>query len=140
MNPPPDEIKPAPNRLGKIFFVLVLPACVAGLAFGALVVWGPADGPCKKIFLQASSSFKKFIRSNALLNKIGPETTITCRGVTLDTGNNPLAILDDQTVGIGQIFNGVKVIDITSSYVLIEHQGETRRLALGEKFTFSTNN
>lgn len=133
MNPPLDEKTIVENRSKRVLIVLFLLICLAGLTFGSLVVWGPADGPCKRLFSKAAVSVKKLTRSSTLLKRAGTGDAVTCRGVTLDVNNNALAIMDDQTLGIGQMHKGIKIIDITSSYVLVQYQGETRRLELGEK-------
>ncbi|MBM4152910.1 MAG: hypothetical protein FJ220_05245 [Kiritimatiellaceae bacterium] len=60
---------------------------------------------------------------------------LICRSVTLDADHNPLAILDNRAVAIGETYRGVKVVDITSGYVLVDIQGKRERLVVGGSLT-----
>jgi hypothetical protein len=78
-------------------------------------------------------------RKQPLFEKTTPakpsSSTVVCQGTILSKGYGPIAIINGQPAKTGSLINGVKIVEITASNVLIECRGKTRRLSPGDSFT-----
>jgi hypothetical protein len=89
---------------------------------------------------QSSSSEVAFGGFSKLSNKIDSDrqkfsdVAIICQGTIIRENGKSLAMINGHTATVGGTINGVRILKITSSNVLIECNGETRWIAPGERF------
>ncbi|NOU36742.1 MAG: hypothetical protein HOO88_08230 [Kiritimatiellaceae bacterium] len=130
-------LKSTPAWLKRSLLVLLFASAAGGFFFCARLVRTSTTGipavlskkPIQKSkFSGLQSFFEKAVPAK-------PEETILCQGVILSANRGSRAVINGQVVKIGSVVNGARVLEITASNVLVRCNGETRRLAPGERFT-----
>ncbi len=145
MNPTLAEEKaPAKNTpawLKWTLLVLLFAASLTGLASGSRQLKKPAcraSAPSGKPFNSGAMNFRGFSNFTGKTDfdrKKSSDGSITCQGTLIQENGKALAIINDRTVYAGNIIDGVKILEITRSHVLVEYRGKTRRLKPGDRFT-----
>jgi len=60
-------------------------------------------------------------------------TEMRLKGITLDSEGNPLAVIGDEIVGVGDVIGEAKILDILKDSVLVDVGGKEYILVLWEK-------
>lgn len=60
---------------------------------------------------------------------------ILCQGTIITKDKGAIAIINGKPTKTGAVINGIRILEITASNVLVECNGKTRILKLGESFT-----
>lgn len=141
MNPAyEDGSQTAKSTLARIkwpLIILLVAAVIAGSVFGVLKVRRSAGGGSSGSPDQETALGTQLNKMNAFFKKTAPDQpagTILCQGVILSATRGARAIINGETAGTGVVVNGARILEITASNVLVECNGQTRRLAPGESF------
>lgn len=60
--------------------------------------------------------------------------TIICQGTIIREKGKALAMINGRTASVGSTVNGVRIREINAGNILVEYNGQTRRLNPGERF------
>jgi len=132
-------VKPTSPWLKWTLLILLFTSAAAGCFFAALQVRTSAAFLPSLLHAETKHEPGAFGDFQTLLGKATSgqtENTLTCQGMIFDEKGGALAILNGQTTAAGAIINGVRILEITVSNVLVECNGETRRLGSGDRFIF----
>lgn len=120
----------------RMLLVLLFGFTASGFILGARHFHQSSSGTAKTsdetlfhkpgLFSKAASAGKK--------TPIQPKGAIICNGTVISESGYGLAVINGRAVPSGSIVDGVKIIQITGSNILIESDGKTVRLAPGEIF------
>lgn len=81
------------------------------------------------------SSFSKLSNKIDSDRRIFSDDTIICQGTIIRENGKSLAMINGYTAAVGSTINGLRILKITSSNILVEYKGETHRLVPGERFS-----
>ena len=127
-----------PVWLKRTLLFLLFGSAIAGFASIALKSDGlfPASpGQQFKSGIVNSTGFLNFSEKPGSGRRNSSDNTIFCQGTLIGENGKAMAVINGQTVSVGITIDGVKIMKITRSHVLVEFNGKTRRLAPGESFT-----
>lgn len=133
--------KPTPAWLKRTLLFLLFAFSAAGFVSSALLTKKSANWFSSVLGRQFKSGTTGFRGSSGISCKTDSSrwdrfnNTITCQGTIIPKNGKALAMINGKTITVGGTINGVRVLGITDSHVLIEWNGETRRLAPGKSFT-----
>ena len=131
-----------PPWLNRVLLVLLFASTVAGFFFSTTRIRHPAI-KIPEFFNKFPSFFsrpalppkaKEFGDFVVFRDKSGlTEIEIVCRGMGVGKGGLSRAVVDGKIVAPGAIIRGMKIIEISSSNILVECSGKILRLEPGER-------
>ena len=133
--------KPTPAWLKRTLLVLLFVFSAAGFASGIFLTKKSSRMFSSTLGQQFKSGTMDFGGSSGVGGKTDSSrwnhfnNTITCQGTIIPKNGKALAMINGKTITTGGTINGVRVLGITDSHVLIEWNGKTRRLEPGKSFT-----
>lgn len=137
----PTQTRTTPTGLKWILLFLLFASAIAGFASSAFLFKKSARllpasiGQRFKPGAMNFSGFSNFVEKTDSVHwpsfSDGP---VSCQGIMTGENGKSLAIINGLTVSNGVTVNGVKILEISRSNVLVECRGEPRRLAPGESF------
>jgi hypothetical protein len=140
MNPVTEDkqtpLKPAPVRLKRFLLGLLFICTIGGFIAGALsirktLIEFPALIDSKtKPTADKTGGFQALFEKAALSK---PDSAPLYQGVIVGKEGQPMAVINGQATRSGTVTNGVRILEITENSLLIECNGETRRLRPGER-------
>jgi hypothetical protein len=126
-------LKATPAWLKRFLLVLLFASATAGFVFSARTALPSTDGVANFIgstpFIKSSSFIEESFHSESA------PLTILCQGLSHNENRGTKAVINGKVVQPGSVIEGVRILEITTSNVLVECKGEIRRLAPGERFT-----
>jgi hypothetical protein len=126
-------LKATPAWLKRFLLVLLFASAAAGFVFSARTTLPSTDGVANfigsKTFIKSSSFIEESFHSGSA------PLTIICQGLSHNENQGTKAVINGKVVQSGSVIDGVRVLEISTSNVLVECRGESRRLAPGESFT-----
>jgi hypothetical protein len=137
MDQAPEEkktsLKGTPAWLKRSLLVLLFASAAIGFIYSTRWIFPSTNGAAK------FSGSKPVIKNNSFATKpfrseSAPQT-ILCQGLSHNETRGTKAVINGKVVDPGSVIDGVRVLEITTSNVLVECRGETRRLAPGERFS-----
>jgi hypothetical protein len=131
---------PTPVWLRRTLIAGLIISAVAGFTLNGLQIhrgfsaWSSlADGSAA----ETSGGFTEWaarVEHSVSRPKTAAFKGVVCQGVITGDEGGALAVINEQTVAAGSRINGVNIVNITASNVLVECRGETRLLEPGDSF------
>ncbi len=145
MSPNPEsEIIPAkttPVWAKWILIILLFASSLAGFFSNRVLLKKTTSLFSAALSQPSNPNAANFSSFSKLSNKIDSDrqkfsdATMICQGTIVRENGKSLAMINGHTATVGGTINGIRILKITSSNVLIECNGETRRLVPGERFS-----
>jgi len=133
--------KPTPAWLKRTLLFLLFVFSAAGFASGMFLTKKSSRLFSSTLGQQFKFSAMNSGGSSGFSGKIDPSrwnrfnNTITCQGTIIPKNGKALAMINGKTITAGGTINGVRILGVTDSHVLIEWNGKTRQLEPGKSFT-----
>lgn len=145
MDPNPESgtapAKTTPAWIKWALLTLLFTASLAGFFSNGLLFKKTAGMFSNALSQESGSTAANFGGFSKLSKKIDSDRqsfsddNIICQGTITRENGKSLVMINGRTAAAGGTINGLRILKITSSNVLIECNGETRRLAPGERFS-----
>jgi|GEM_PF-2889965 len=133
--------RPTPPWLKWTLLALLFTLSIAGFASSSLRLKKPANpfsAALNRRFKPGEGSFysfSNFAGKTESGRRTYPNDAIICQGTIIWEDGKARAMINGQTITEGVTVNGIRILKITASNVLVGCRGETRRLSPGESFT-----
>jgi hypothetical protein len=144
MNPNPESHKTSdkttPAWLKWTLISVMFASALAGFFSNGILLKKMLSPFLTTLSKRSDASAPAFSGFSKLSNKIDSDrqkfsdATLICQGTIVRENGKSLAMINGHTATVGGTINGIRILKITSSNVLIECNGETRRLVPGERF------
>ncbi|MFA6174091.1 MAG: hypothetical protein WC701_10475 [Kiritimatiellales bacterium] len=130
----------SPARFRRPLIILLFVLSISG--FASTFLFKTSASPLSatlikpfKLNAMDSSSFSNFIKKPDVGLWNHSEDTVVCQGTVIRENSKALALVNGKTVAVGGTVNGIRILEITDGSVLVECNGEIRRLVPGKSFT-----
>lgn len=129
--------KPSYNRLKQLLIVILFSSAIIGYVSTVFILRPKKSQYCTVTGKQPASNPKTPVRLQEPRQKAlfsGKEKPVICQGVIITTNGQLRAVFNGKPIASGKKSGRVRILEVTTSNVLVECNGQQRRLLPGESF------